>query len=321
MFITNLLKSLLKIFSAKEREKKISKKIICDNVKKHIDYLSSKLGERTIRNYEKLNSARNYIKKWFQSYNLNPIENTYIADNHEVANIIVDIKGYEQPENIILIAAHYDTVEDSPGADDNASGISAIIEIARMLSLIKHKKTLRIAAYTLEEPPYFTTELMGSFKHASRCKQLKENIELMISLDMIGYGGRYCKENYPTEDIKKVSPRYGNYLGVYTLPSYSKFTELWSDLCKKHTNEKMYPFAAPASISGVYLSDHRSFIENGFPAILISDLGYYRNKNYHTSDDTYNTINYRFLSNNIYNINKTLHALLNYDSLNLKSQN
>jgi Zn-dependent M28 family amino/carboxypeptidase len=317
MFIDNL----LKIFSIDEREKKTIKRIIYDNSKKHIDFLSSKLGERTIRKYEKLNSARDYIKKWFDSYNLNLIENTYIADNHEVANIIVEIKGYEQPENIILIAAHYDTVEDSPGADDNASGISALIEIARMISPIQHKKTLRIAAYTLEEPPYFTTELMGSVRHASKCKQLKENIELMISLDMIGYGGRYCKEDHPTDDIKKISPRHGDYLGVYSLPSYSKFTDLWSDLYEKHADEKIYPFTAPASISGIYLSDHRSFIENGFPAIMISDLGYYRNKNYHTPDDTCNTINYKFLSNNIYNICKTLLALLNYDSLNLKNHN
>jgi Zn-dependent M28 family amino/carboxypeptidase len=156
---------------------------------------------------------------------------------------------------------------------------------------------------------------MGSMIHAQNCSQKKENISLMISLDMIGYGSTFVKQNYPFKYMKETYPQKANFLSVVSLPSSAKYTYLW----KKHYNEfskkKMYEFVAPASINGIHESDHYSFFKHGYPSILITDTGYYRSKFYHTEKDIPSKINYGFLANNIIAISKTLHEIANFDKI------
>ncbi len=287
------------------------KKEIISNTTKIISHLAIDIGERTLNKYENLVQAGDFIKNYFLKFEHEPEEEAYTVQSKKVYNIITEIKGYEEPEKIIILGAHYDTVEGTPGADDNASAIAGLLEIYRLASKFKFKKTIRFVSFTLEEPPYFQTPEMGSMVHAKGCKSRKENIELMICLEMIGFGSKKCEQKFPNDDFRKKYPPYGDYLAVVAIPSLSQQVFAWKKSYNAHAKHKIYDLIAPASIRGIDLSDHASFIKNGFPAIMITDTGFYRNSNYHQSTDTADTINHDFLYHNIRNSFLALRDLLN----------
>jgi Zn-dependent M28 family amino/carboxypeptidase len=286
------------------------KKQVLRNAREILRHLSVTIGERTIRKYQSLEQARDYIGGYFARFGFEPREEVYTAAGKKVANIIVEIPGTEFPESIVLVGAHYDTIEDTPGADDNTSGIAALLEIYRLLSARRYKKTARFVAFTLEEPPFFSTPLMGSMVNAGHCRKRKDAIELMVCLEMVGYASRRCHQDYPVNHKKQEYPVYGNYISVISLPSNAESVYLWKKLYNDHARRKIYEYIGPASIPGMDLSDHLSFMRSGYPAIMISDTGFYRNKNYHSPDDTFDTINFKFMADVIVNSAATLRDML-----------
>jgi Zn-dependent M28 family amino/carboxypeptidase len=282
---------MIPLMTAGRRERKE----VCRNVKSVIHHLSVDIGERTIRRRDSLNRARHYIIDWFTRYGVTPREETYRASGEEVSNITAEIRGTDRPDSIILVGAHYDTIEDTPGADDNASGVAALLELFRLMAGHKYRKTVRFAAFTLEEPPFFSTDLMGSAMYANACRKRRENIELMVCLEMIGFASRRCHQDYPLNHNRREFPVYGSYISVISLPSCAAHAYLWKKTHNGYARNKTYEYIGPASIPGMDLSDHMSFIRAGYPAIMISDTGFYRNKNYHTPDDTFETINFDFM--------------------------
>jgi Zn-dependent M28 family amino/carboxypeptidase len=305
---------MVSIFSERSREKKI----VFQNARDIIYHLSVDIGERTIRKYENLERSKKYIIDYFTRHGAAPEEETYTAAGMKVSNVIAEIRGSDDPDVIILVGAHYDTIEDTPGADDNASGVAALLELFRLLSRDRFKKTLRFVAFTLEEPPFFSTKLMGSMIHAHNCKKRNDKIELMVCLEMMGYGSRKHHQEYPVNQNHHQYPARGDYISVISLPSNSTYVNLWKNLYNAHARSKIYAYIGPASVPGMDMSDHMSFIRSGYPAIMISDTGFYRNKNYHTSDDRYDTINFKFLTDSIFNSHETLRDLLN---LEIRSEN
>ena len=295
-------------------------KSLYKNAEKTVFYLAKTLGERTLREYENLNQAKEYIKKELASLDLTLEEEIYEVKGKKVVNLIGEKKGIEQPEKIIIVGAHYDTVEGTPGADDNASSIAALLELARLFSELKNKKTIRFVAFTLEEPPFFSTLEMGSMKYAAQCKDKKENIELMLCLEMLGFGGKKVKQNFPSSLKKEEVPNQGDFLTVVSLPSMSDYVYLWEKIYNKKSKKKIFKMIGPASVPGMDLSDHSSFIKYGYPAIMICDTGFYRNDNYHQVSDTYETINFNFLTENINSTFLTLKEIVNI-SLPSKKKN
>jgi Zn-dependent M28 family amino/carboxypeptidase len=307
-----MVKSMLKsLFDENAKERKT----IFINSRDILRTLAVDIGERTVRNSANLNRTRDYIHRYFRASGGETREETYRVDGVEVANIITEIRGKEQPESIVLVGAHYDTIEGCPGADDNGTAVATLLELHRLLSRSPHRRTVRFVAFTLEEPPYFSTEAMGSWVHASGCRKRNENIELMVCLEMLGYGGRNCRQSYPTDMIKGNFPQRGDFIVVVSLPSASPFTYLWKKLYNRHAATKIIELIGPASIPGVSHSDHYSFWKHGYPGIMLTDTAFYRNKNYHTPDDTFETINFRFLADNILNSYLTLTDLLAMEQL------
>ncbi len=283
----------------------------------HVYFLSRELGERTLREYDNLNHAGYYIKDFISESGYTAKDEKYMIGDKDVSNIIVEIPGYERPEDIIIIGAHYDTVENSPGADDNGSAIAGLLEIFRILSAGRYKRTVRFVAFTMEEPPQFSTENMGSMRHAEGCRKRRENIELMICLEMIGYGGPDKKQHYPMPELKIMHQDLtcGDFLCVAALPSSGRYAQLWKNRYNANAKTKIVDLIGPASIPGMDLSDHRSFVKHDIPAIMLTDTGQYRNRNYHTPQDQPETLNYWFLADNIMNIARTLQEILNLNRL------
>ncbi|HQL43113.1 MAG TPA: M28 family peptidase [Spirochaetota bacterium] len=286
-------------------------KEIQNNTKCILHVLSEEVGERTLRKYDNLNKSRQFIYNYLQQNNDNVYEEKYLVDNLEVSNIIAEIPGFEHSNEIIIIGAHYDTIEDTSGADDNGSAVAGLLELHRMLSQYTFRKTLRFVAFTLEEPPFFSGPYMGSMVHALGCKDKGENINLMICLEMIGYAGNRMQQDYPLRSMQNEYPPYGNFLAVVSLPSYAPYAYKWKKEYNKYAKNKIVDMIGPASIPGINLSDHYSFNKFGFPAIMITDTAFYRNKNYHTEGDTYGTINFKFLSESIFNTFMAVKTLSN----------
>jgi Zn-dependent M28 family amino/carboxypeptidase len=288
---------------------------IMERAMKHVYFLAVELGERTLREYDNLNHAGFYIKDYIAEFGHRPLEEKYMIGDRDVSNIIVEIPGTDQKDNIIVLGAHYDTVEGSPGADDNASSVAGLLEIYRMLSGLSFRKTIRFVAFTMEEPPHFGGPDMGSMRHAAGCRKRGENIELMICLEMIGYGGKKCVQKFPMPELKVDNPRIGDYLCVLGLPSSAPYVDMWKNIYNRYARRQIFDFVGPASIPGMDLSDHRSFIRHEYPAIMLSDTGQYRNRNYHMPDDTADRLNFEFLADNILNTCLTLRDILNMDVL------
>ena len=298
---------MLSLFKIDRRSEKSR---ILRNSRDTVHFLSEAIGERTIRNYSGLNRARNYILESFRSNGADPIEQTYTAEGRQVANIIAEIRGEEAPLEYIVIGAHYDTVEGSPGADDNATAVAALLELHRLFSSTPCRCSVRFVAFTLEEPPFFSGDLMGSVRYAKACHDSGDEIRLMICLEMLGYASRKHAQDFPHDEMRKRYPCNGDFLAVVSLPSMSEYVYKWKALYNSHAKRSIHELIGPASIPGMALSDHMSFIKNGYPAIMITDTGFYRNKFYHTENDTFDTINFKFLTETIYNSYLTIQDLL-----------
>ena len=293
----------------------LENKKIAANSRDIIHFLSVELGERIIGPSGTLDRARDYIISRFTEQGSRPSLEEYRVNGHKVANIVCEIPGTENPDQILLIGAHYDTIEGTPGADDNASAIAGLLEMHRLLSEEKYKKTLRFVAFTLEEPPFFSSDDMGSMHHAKKCKKRRDNIELMICLEMLGYGGKNVNQNFPLEELKNRCPKGADYLVVVSLPSSAEYAYLWKRLYNANTKKPIYELIGPNSIPGIGFSDHYSFNKQGYPNIMLTDTAFYRNKNYHTENDTIDTINFKFLAENIFSSYLAVRELANLGKL------
>src|SRR5437773_2753388 len=148
-----------------------------DRLMQHVDVLARVIGDRNVSTrYAALESAARYIETTFSQLGYQPAAQIYRVSGVEVRNIEVESRGAQQPDQIIVVGAHYDSVPGCPAANDNASGVAATLELARHFRTIPTSRTLRFVAFVNEEPPYFHTESMGSLVYARRCRERKEKI-------------------------------------------------------------------------------------------------------------------------------------------------
>ena len=192
----------------------------------------------------------------------------------------------------IVIGAHYDTFEETPGADDNGSAVAVLLCLGKLLTLkqIELPYTIELVFYACEEPPYFGTEGMGSYHHAQTCS--KENTELMICLEMVGFfSEEKGSQDYPFLPLKWIYGSRGDYLMVVSnFKSVGKLNKFWKTLKSSTLSYKR--FISPFKSYGMDWSDHRNYWSRGIPAIMITDTSVFRNANYHQLTDTAETLDY-----------------------------
>src|SRR6266480_5762219 len=181
-------------------------------LKSDVQMLAGKIAERNMLHYAQLNAAADFIEDSFSRAGLHPRRDSYDVRGQGCHNIEAEIPG-TRPD-IVLIGAHYDSVLGSPGANDNGSGVAAILALARRFAGRSTSCTLRFVAFVNEEPPYFQTKQMGSFVYAGRCKARGDQIAAMISLETIGYFSDTPRsQTYPIPAIGAFYPRTGNFIG------------------------------------------------------------------------------------------------------------
>jgi len=271
-------------------------------LKQHVKTLSIDFLPRDYSNVDNLNKTADYIKNQFEQMGLNVVEQKYRHFESEYKNIIVHLGPNQGPK--IVIGAHYDVAGELPGADDNASGVAGLIELGRLLKDKNLKQGISLVAYTLEEPPVYNTQGMGSYVHAKSEYEKGSDIELMISLEMIGYySDEKGSQDFPLKLLELFYPNTGNNIIVVDILMSS-----WGKRVKKGLSKYMdlpvYSINAPKSIPGIDFSDHRSYWNFGYDAVMITDSSFYRNKAYHTEHDTYDRLDYVKMSELVHGLYK-----------------
>jgi len=274
-----------------EKEKEVS-----SSLHNHINELAGKIGERNIWLPSKLNSAATYIEKNWQDQDYTVRQQKYDARGVKSFNLEITIPGISQADEIVLIGAHYDTVPGCPGANDNGSGVAALLEISRLLGSRKSARTIRLVAFTNEEPPFFLRRDMGSKVYASRARKRNENIVAMISLETIGYYSEApFSQSYPFP-FNFFYPHTANFIGFVGNIGSRYLVKQSLGAFRRHTKFPSEGTAAPGWITGIGWSDHWSFWREGYRAIMVTDTALFRYEHYHTPEDTPDKIDYNRLA-------------------------
>lgn len=272
-----------------------------NNLKSHVAFLAS---------YQ-LAPSKNYIIEQLRSYGYQVSLQEYQALDETYANIEVELLGKDKPEEIIIVGAHYDSIVELPGANDNASGVAGILEMARLLYGHALSRTVRFVAFVNEEPPFFKTESMGSLVYANRSASKAEKIVGMIALETIGYfRDEPGSQQYPSP-LNYFYPDKGNFIGFVGNLSSRRLLRDAIDIFRQHATIPSEGAALPTWIPGVGWSDHWSFWEHGYPAIMITDTAIYRYPYYHTPQDTPDKIDYEKMTRVVLSVQKMVEALAN----------
>lgn len=271
---------------------------ISSRARRHVEVLARNFPSRNGLYAGNLSRAAEFIEKEFSWLGMEVESQVYGTYSARVKNLIVEKRGRNPAKPLIIIGAHYDTVVDTPGADDNASGVAGLLELARLVREYPNERTIQFVAFTLEEPPYFYTAKMGSRMYAKRLKVDRTRVQLMISLEMIGFAGEHLKQSYPFPLMRTLRryPRYGDFIGIVGNIRTRRLVSVVKAAMREACTIGVETLSAPGFIPPLYLSDHSSFWKQRYPAIMITDTAFLRNPNYHNQGDTDQTLNYGFLA-------------------------
>ena len=269
---------------------------IRDRLRDEVTTLASKIGERNIPQYASLQLARHYIARELTAIGYQVQEQTFTVNGSEVANIFVEVPGTSRAKEIVIFGGHYDSIVGTPGANDNGSGAAATLELARLAKNLKPSRTLRFVFFVNEEPPYFQTDTMGSVVYARRCRERKEDVVAMFSLETMGYySDEPNSQKYPSE-LAALYPHTGNFIAFASNMASAKLLRHSVKVFRNSTTLPAEGGAAPESIPGVGWSDHWSFWKQGYPAVMVTDTAPFRYAHYHAATDTPDRLDYARLS-------------------------
>ncbi|MFA9477719.1 M28 family peptidase [Phycisphaerales bacterium AB-hyl4] len=264
-----------------------------DRLAEHVRALAEGIGERNMNAEGSLAEAAAYVSDAFREVGYTPERHTYSVDGESVENIIAEVPGTDTPERIVVVAAHYDTVPGSPGANDNASGVAALIELARHFQDRPQPVTLRFISFVNEEPPFFQTEDMGSYQYARDMARRGDDIIAMMSMDGIGYYDESASsQQYPVGAIGWVYPSEGDFLAFV---GRTRDAGLVREAVGAFRASAAFPSqgaALPGAIAGVGWSDHWAFWQHGYPGFMVTDTLPFRDPHYHGPGDTAERLDY-----------------------------
>jgi Zn-dependent M28 family amino/carboxypeptidase len=285
-----------------------------ENVRNHLYHLAAEIGERNVFHPDALHRAEEYIKQNWDSQGYQVVTQEYTVEDVRSANLEVNKIGNNKPDEIILIGAHYDSVIGSPGANDNGSGVAALLEISRQLSSIELQRTVRFVAFVNEEPPFFVTGRQGSRVYSKAARQRGDDIRLMIALETMGYfSDEPRSQSYPPL-FRYFYPDRADFIAFVSNFRSRKAMLRLARAFRASTDFPLQHVATFSMIPGVAWSDHLSFWLHGYRALMVTDTAFYRYPYYHTHQDTPDKLNYLKLAKLINGLAKAIVLLANMDS-------
>ncbi|MGG9962310.1 M28 family peptidase [Ferruginibacter sp. SUN106] len=260
------------------------------NIRRNLAAIINTPKSRNYKNIAILDSIANYIRLEFLKSSDRVAIQQFGVSNQSYSNIIASF-GPEDGERII-VGAHYDVCGDQDGADDNASGVAGLLELARLLNGNNLKYRVDLVAYALEEPPFFGTQQMGSYVHAKSLHDAKVRVKGMVSLEMIGYySDEEGSQDYPVGFLKWFYGSKGNYITIVQKSIAGTFAKQFKELAFENNSILTKSFRAPSFFGGIDLSDHRNYWEFGYSALMVTNTSFYRNASYHQKGDVLQRLN------------------------------
>jgi Peptidase family M28 len=269
---------------------------LAGSLEREVRVLASEIGERNVMHPDALASAAQHIERELITAQRPVMAQSFAVDGVECKNLEITIPGRERAHEIVVVGAHYDSAPGTPGADDNASGVAALLALARRFGSSTSARTLRFVAFANEEPPYFQTANMGSVRYAKRSRERGERIVAMLSLESIGYFSSEAKSQHYPPPLGMFYPSRGDFLGFVGNTSSRELVRTTIASFREHGRIASEGAALPALLPGVGWSDQWAFWQEGYPAIMVTDTAPFRNPGYHQASDTPEKLDYERLT-------------------------
>jgi Zn-dependent M28 family amino/carboxypeptidase len=294
------------LFSAPHAASTIS--VDPSRLEKHVVALSKTFSPRDQSQVENLDRVAEYIRNEFEPAKGNVSEQTFDVKDKRYRNVIASF-GPDSPERIV-VGAHYDSYGPRPGADDNASGIAGLIELAYLLGNSPLPMRIELVAFTLEEPPFFGTSQMGSAVHAASLKKEGIKVRVMFSLEMIGYfSDTPGSQGFPSPILRALYPNKGDFISIVGGLSDGLLTRRVKAAMRGASSLPVYSINAPTFLPGIDFSDHMNYWNQGYDALMITDTAFYRNTAYHTALDTADRLDYTRMAMVVQGVNAAILAV------------
>ena len=263
-----------------------------DRLAAHVRTIAVELGPRDHTHPANLDRVAAYVATAFRATGGRVTEQPFTPTSVTYRNVIASYGAGEGPR--IVVGAHYDSAGPLPGADDNASGVAALLEVGVLLGRGRTlPRRVDLVAYTLEEPPVFPTPAMGSFVHAASLRQRGVDVRAMLSLEMVGYfTDAPDSQTFPHQILRLVYPSRGNFITVVGRLGDIGLVRRTKSAMRGASDLPVVSINAPVWVPGVDFSDHRSYWAHGYPAVMVTDTAFYRNPHYHAPTDTPDTLDY-----------------------------
>lgn len=284
--------------------------IVRSALRKHVEALAVEIGPRTPFHGDSLNRAATYIQSVLVNAGYSVREQPYQYLDGRVANVVGSTTA--ETSDCYLVGAHYDTVQTTPGADDNASAVAVMLELARRVSKTELRVPLQFVAFTLEEPPAHMTRHQGSRVFVRQRRKSGNGVLGAIILEMVGY--TTPRQRYPLISRWPGYPAEGNFIGVIGNWRSRPFGH---QVLKGFRNNKHLPVESlfvPLNgwiLPSTRLSDHAPFWDAGWPALMVTDTAFFRNPNYHLPSDTIDTLDFDFMAELVMSLELALLELTN----------
>jgi hypothetical protein len=289
---------------------------LAEEMRETVETLADRFGERNTGRYDALVASERWLHERLTEAGLRVERQAFVTPGgNECANLIVEFPGAgavdARGQEIVVVGAHYDSARGAPGANDNGSGVAAVLALAARFKPREHARTLRLCCFVNEEPPHFQTQSMGSLVYAKACKARGDAIPAMFSLETIGYfSDEPGSQKYPPP-FDRYYPRVGNYIGFVGNVESADLVRRSVASFRRHARFPSQGGALPAHIPGVGWSDHWSFWEQGYPALMVTDTAPFRYPHYHTHHDTPDKLDYPRMARVVEGVEQVIREELN----------
>jgi hypothetical protein len=284
---------------------------LAGRLSEHVRHLATAIRERNLQHEASLQATTDYLRSRLMQAGYTVTEQRYSVDSEAVANLEADLVGSEGAGGAVVVGAHYDSVDGTVGANDNASGVAATLELARLIEGSRLRRTVRFVFFANEEPPYFQTEEMGSLVYARQLKREGAAVSAMISLETIGYYSEATgSQKYPPL-LSLLYPSRGDFVGFV---GNSESRDLVRRATRSFRESTAFPsegIAAPFNWPGIGWSDHWSFWQEGYPAIMVTDTALFRYPYYHTALDTSDKLDFEKMARVVEGVRNVVTSLAN----------
>lgn len=282
-----------KSFSGPLPRQTANQRQLATRLRADVTHLAVQIGERnSVNAYSKLNAARDWIRLQLTLAGYRVRSHNFQAGGKTFSNLECEVPG--QTDRVIVVGAHYDSAENCPAANDNGSGVAALLALARHFKTLKEKpkSTIRLVAFANEEPPHFWHESMGSLNYARMARKRGDDMLAMLSLETMGYYSDVPDSQKFPAPLGLAYPNTGNYIVFVGDLKSGPLVQRCVGSFRKHAAFPSEGGALLGEMEGVGWSDHWSFWQVGVPAVMVTDTAPMRYPHYHRPSDLPDKLDY-----------------------------